>query len=96
MTKIIVETPICGYVEKRFDDGGDDCGWVELTRNFTDVLRGLGYGIPNDFEEYLDRKDSQVCKSENVFAPKKYVPPSSYEVPDEDPYEDPDEDVDVM
>lgn len=78
MTKITVEMPINGYIEKRFEDGNDDCGWIELSRQFTDLLKGLGYFIPEDFGEYLDKKESQTHKSVSVFEPiRKFMPVKS-------------------
>lgn len=31
--------------------------WVELLEDFTDLLRALGYILPEDLEEYLERKN---------------------------------------
>lgn len=78
MTKITVEMPINGYIEKRFEDGNDDCGWIELSRQFADLLKGLGYFIPDDFGEYLDKKESQTHKNVSVFEPiRKFMPAKS-------------------
>jgi hypothetical protein len=56
--KIRVETKLEGIIEKEVNIPGEEEGltWVEITREFIDVLRGLGYIIPEDFEDYLNKK----------------------------------------
>lgn len=56
--KIRVETKLEGVIEKEVNIPGEEEGltWVEITREFIDVLRGLGYIIPEDFENYLNEK----------------------------------------
>lgn len=55
--KIRVETKLEGVIEKEVNIPGEEEGltWFEITKEFINVLRGLGYMIPEDLEDYLDK-----------------------------------------
>jgi hypothetical protein len=70
MSKIAIETfERKVTVERETDERetDEDIGWIELAKDFGNALTGLGYYLPDDWEEYLERKEEQNDKSVNIF-----------------------------
>ena len=65
MSKIAIESFERKVTVERETD--EDIGWIELAKDFGNALAGLGYYLPDDWEEYLERKEEQNDKSVNIF-----------------------------
>ena len=65
MTRIVVQTSNEGKAEVILHE--DQVRWIELARTFGRTLENLGYHLPDDWHEYLDRKESQVDLRQSVF-----------------------------
>lgn len=65
MTRIVVQTSNEGKAEVILQE--DQVRWIELARTFGRTLENLGYHLPDDWHEYLDRKESQVDLRQSVF-----------------------------
>ena len=61
---IEIKTEMEGSLRKEV---ADKESWTDITRDFIDALRGLGYNPSDDFNEYLDRKDKQLDKRVSIF-----------------------------
>jgi hypothetical protein len=65
MTRIVVQTSNEGKAEVILHE--DQVRWIELARTFGRTLENLGYHLPDDWHEYLDRKESQIDLRQSVF-----------------------------
>lgn len=65
MTRIVVQTSNEGKAEVILHE--DQVRWIELARTFGRTLENLGYHLPDDWHEYLDKKESQTGLRQSVF-----------------------------
>ena len=68
MLKIRIETDYDGAIEREaYVDDADGLSWVDIAVEFGNALSGLGYKLPDDWDEYLERKMNQRNLGDNVF-----------------------------
>lgn len=59
---IEIRTKGDGKIVKEVDLPYEDNGltWIEVAREFGDVLRGMGYHLPKDWDDFLQEQEDEV------------------------------------
>lgn len=60
MVEITIKSPFEGEITKKVPFDSWDGTWVELSRYFLEAMKGMGFIIPEDFNEYLDDKENEL------------------------------------
>ena len=60
MVEITIKSPFEGEITKKVPLDSWDGTWVELSRYFLEAMKGMGFIIPEDFNEYLDDKENEL------------------------------------
>lgn len=60
MVEITIKSPFEGEITKKVPLDSWDGTWVELSRYFLEAMKGMGFIIPEDFNEYLDDKKNEL------------------------------------
>lgn len=60
MLEITIKSPFEGEITKKVPFDSWDGTWVELSRYFLEAMKGMGFIIPEDFNEYLDDKENEL------------------------------------
>ena len=55
MVEITIKSPFEGEITKKVPLDSWDGTWVELSRYFLEAMKGMGFIIPEDFNEYLSK-----------------------------------------
>lgn len=62
MVEITIKSPIEGEITKKVPFDNWNGTWVELSRYFIEAMKGMGFIITEDFNEYLDNKENELSK----------------------------------
>lgn len=70
MVEITIKSPIEGEITKKVPFDSWDGTWVELSRYFLEAMKGMGFTIPEDFNEYLDDKKNELFERKSKLLDK--------------------------
>ena len=70
MVEITIKSPIEGEITKKVPFDNWNGTWVELSRYFIEVMKGMGFIIPEDFNEYLDNKENELFERKSKLLDK--------------------------
>lgn len=70
MVEITIKSPFEGEITKKVPLDSWDGTWVELSRYFLEAMKGMGFIIPEDFNEYLDDKKNELFERKSKLLDK--------------------------